>query len=447
MRGSLPVDWDVLPEGLLLVAVSGGVDSVVLAHHLHKAGCQIALGHVHHGLREASDREELLVRGLATELAAPIRVVRLNLDPSRKGSFQEMAREERYLALGTMADDLGAVGVVTAHHADDQAETVLMNLARGAGPKGLGGMFAVSSVPGRPDLPLIRPMLELTRAEIVEFAASRSLNWAEDASNQDTKYRRNAVRHRLMPVFHEIFGEGASRAISRSARLLRGYENSELAPMSEKGLNDARQPLEVTFASVEGFLLKGDALRAMQPSLRSRVLLEGLEESGLDASRSEETAQTLVSLLDRQAGRKAEFPGGAVWRERDGLAFVTAADSSPERLEILPGQEGKKYGRLTFRAQSASYYFPAEAWCVALPSSAPCMIRPWGEGDRLALRSGTAKVKDLLTEARVPSFVREMYPVVEQDGVVVWIPYIRAAWISDAQQGGASFVRLSALLD
>lgn len=445
--GSLPVDLDVLPEGLLLVAVSGGVDSVALAHLLHEAGRQIALGHVHHGIREASDREELLVRALAMELAAPIRVVRLDLDRSRKGSFQELARQERYNALAVMAEDLGAAGVVTAHHADDQAETVLMNLARGAGPKGLGGMAAVGSVPGHESLPLIRPMLEFTRGEIVDFAGSRSLSWEEDATNRDIRYRRNAVRHRLMPVFHEIFGEGASRAISRSARLLRDYENIELAPMSENGLKEARQPLELTYASAEGFLLKEDILRAMQPSLRGRVLLEGVEESGLDAPRSEETAQTLVSLLDSQTGRKAEFPGGAVWRERDGLAFVANPQSSPKPLDVLPGQEGKKYGRLTFRAQSASYYFPPESWCVALPSTAACLVRPWSEGDRLALRGGTAKVKDLLTEARVPSFVREMYPVVEQAGVIVWIPYIRAAWISEAQQGGASFVRLSALLD
>ncbi|NNE71090.1 MAG: tRNA lysidine(34) synthetase TilS, partial [Rhodothermales bacterium] len=325
--------------------------------------------------------------------------------------------------------------------------TVLINLARGAGPKGLGGMSVESLVPGAPDLPLIRPLLMRTRAEIESYARSHSLQWAEDASNQDTGYRRNAVRHRLLPVFHEIFGEGASRAISRSASLLRRYENTQLAPMAESLLNESKKPLQPTFLATEGFVLSEEILTGMDAVVRTRILLDALEESGLGGTREAETAASIENLLRSQVGRRVDFPGGAVWREREGLAFVAGAGDRPDSFSIQPGEEGKRYGRLTFRAQSASYYFQAETWCVALPSDAPCLVRPWSDGDRLPLQEGSTKVKDLLTEAKVPSHVRESYPVVEQDGVVVWVPYVRSAWLSNAEKEGTSFIRLSALLD
>ncbi|MFT4604246.1 MAG: tRNA(Ile)-lysidine synthase, partial [Rhodothermales bacterium] len=306
----------------LLVAVSGGMDSVTLAHCLHQAGFSIVLGHVHHGLRESAYKDEALVKGLAGELGCPFEAARLNLVKTPGASMQAEARDARYAALASMADQVGALGIVTAHHADDQAETVLINLARGAGPQGLGGMDAVSVVPGRTDLKLYRPLLERTRAEIEAIALARGLRWAEDPTNQDLVYRRNAVRSRLLPVLHEIFGAGASRAIARSARLLRAYENTELAPMSDKILESARHPLEPTFVRTEGFLLQQEELAQLGPVWRTRVLLQALEEAGLDAPRDEQTALAIGTLLESQPGRYLAFPGGAVWREREGLAFV-----------------------------------------------------------------------------------------------------------------------------
>ncbi|NNE69470.1 MAG: tRNA lysidine(34) synthetase TilS, partial [Rhodothermales bacterium] len=126
MSASLKLDLDALPDGPLLVAVSGGLDSVALAHALTKAERSITIGHVHHGIRRESDEEEQLVLGLAADLGVGVRVAHLQLDTARTGSLQEIARNARYAALATMANDLEAVAVVTAHHADDQAETVLI---------------------------------------------------------------------------------------------------------------------------------------------------------------------------------------------------------------------------------------------------------------------------------------------------------------------------------
>lgn len=437
------------PGERLLVAVSGGLDSVTLAHCLHEAGFDLVLGHVHHGLRHSADDDEALVRDLANELGCPFKSSRLNLAKTPGTSLQAEARDARYEALAKMADEVGARGVVTAHHADDQAETVLINLARGAGPQGLGGMAAISVVPGGGHLSLLRPLLERTRAEIEDVARAGGLRWVDDPSNEDLSYRRNAVRAKLLPVLHEIFGAGASRAIARSARLLRAYENTDLAPMSDTLLESARQPLESTFVRKEGFLLLEDELTQLEPVWLNRVLLRATEDAELEAPRDEQTATALAGLLKSQPGRHLEFPGGSVWREREGLAFVRAGGASlpagPQ--SVLPGQEGYVYGRLTFRSQSASYYYDPETWCVTVPASEPCIIRPWSDGDRIALRQGTAKVKDLLTEARVPCHVRSGYPVVEQAGVVVWVPYVRAAWMPEDRKRESSWVRLSALLD
>ncbi len=437
------------PGEPLLVAVSGGMDSVALAHCLHRAGLSIVLGHVHHGLRESADDDEALVRDLARELGCRFETARLDLSKTPGTSLQAEARDGRYAALATMADEAGAPGIVTAHHADDQAETVLINLARGAGPQGLGGMDVISVVPGRPDLKLYRPLLERTRAEIEAFARTHGLRWVEDPSNEDLSYRRNAVRGRLLPVLHEIFGAGASRAIARSARLLRDYENTELAPMSDKLLESARQPLEPTFLRRDGFLLLEDELAQLEPVWRQRVLLQALEDAGLEAPRDEQTAIALGALLESQPGRHLEFPNGSVWREREGLALVRAAEAllpTGPRV-VLPGEEGLSYGRLTFRSQSASYYYEPELWCVTVPATDACVIRRWKDGDRVALKQGTAKVKDLLTEARVPCHVRSDYPVVEQGGEVVWVPYVRASWMPEDRKRETSWVRLSALLD
>jgi tRNA(Ile)-lysidine synthase len=445
------LDTSQLPgrDAPLLVAVSGGLDSVTLTHCLSEAGFSVVIGHVHHGLRESADRDEALTRDLAIELGCRFESVRLHLEKKPGKSLQEEAREARYAALGRMADQVGATGLVTAHHADDQAETVLINLARGAGPRGLGGMAAVSPVPGRPDLTLYRPLLERTREEIEGLAQSRGFRWHEDPSNRDVSYRRNAIRTTLLPVLHEIFGRGASRAIARSARLLRDYENTELAPMSEKLLESARQPLETTFLRTDGFMLLEQELTQLEPVWRNRLLLESLNESGLEAPRDEQTANTISALLESQPGRHVAFSNGAVWREREGLAFVRAGDSAlqSEPRSVLPGEEGLPYGRLTFRSQSASYYYPPETWCVTVPATAPCVIRRWKDGDKISLNQGTAKVKDLLTEARVPSHVRADYPVVEQHGAVVWVPYIRASWMPEDRKRETSWVRVSALLD
>ncbi|MBO6576548.1 MAG: tRNA lysidine(34) synthetase TilS [Rhodothermales bacterium] len=439
------LDRSTLPNGgRLIVALSGGVDSVALAALLADDDRDLVCVHVHHGLRESADADAQTAEAVARALGVPFDLRRV--DVPVQGSPQAAARHARYGALADAAAEHGAFHVVTAHHLEDQAETVLLNLFRGTGPDGLAGMAPVSPLPGSPDLVLIRPLLEARKSELRAVVERLGLPTVEDPSNSDLRYRRNALRARVMPVVRDIFGEHAPEAVARSARLLRGLLDDTLNPMSEALLNEVMRPLPDTHLEAEGVLLDLDGLAAQSLEWQGRLVLEALQEAGIDGPRDENTALSVLGLLDAQPGRRVTVGSGEVWREREGLAVLSRATHPDSELLFERGR-GASFGRLAFRAQSASYYFEPVSWGAAVPFQGPFLVRPWRPGDRIAIRDGSTKVKDVLTDSRVPSFARASFPVVEVNGQVVWIPGIRAMWLSDAEKSGTTWVRLSALAE
>jgi len=211
----------------VLAAVSGGLDSTVLADALAQAtrrgGYRLALAHVHHGLRGAdADADQAWAAELAARLRVPFRAVRVDPAACRaagtgraRPTLQEAARSLRYEALAEMAAALGAGRIATAHHADDQAETVLLRLLRGTGPDGLGG------IPERsPDGRIVRPLLRLARADLEAYARARGLAWRDDASNASPRYTRNRLR-RWLPGLARAFNPRLLRAIADLAEAQR----------------------------------------------------------------------------------------------------------------------------------------------------------------------------------------------------------------------------------
>ncbi|WP_343071014.1 tRNA lysidine(34) synthetase TilS [Novosphingobium jiangmenense] len=186
----------VAPDGPVGLAVSGGSDSLAMLLLFHEvAPRNFCVATVDHGLRAESADEAALVAAVCADRGIPHRTLKLSLE---KGSgVQERARAARYAALAEWVKAAGLVAIVTAHHADDQAETMVMRLNRGAGLRGLAAMRAVAHVPGAPDLPLIRPLLSLRRAELQSVVAAAGLVASDDPSNRDPGYERVRTRDAL----------------------------------------------------------------------------------------------------------------------------------------------------------------------------------------------------------------------------------------------------------
>jgi tRNA(Ile)-lysidine synthase len=212
----------------ILVAVSGGVDSMVLAGGLAELArlhrFELALGHVNHGLRGAeSDLDQQSVCTLAENLGVPYGVEAVDPyalrgeGPSRdRPTLQEAARTLRYRALREIAERLEAAPIATAHNADDQAETVLLRLLRGTGPDGLGGIPEQT-----PDGTVVRPLLRVARREIEAFALERGLPWREDASNRSSDYARNRLRNHWLPGLTREFNPQLLRVVADLAEAQR----------------------------------------------------------------------------------------------------------------------------------------------------------------------------------------------------------------------------------
>ena len=195
---------------MLLVAVSGGIDSMCLARKVRLEGGPFAIAHCNFGLRgKESDADEAFVRSWAGENGIPIHVKRFDTKAyaSAQGISVEMAaRRLRYRWFGELCREHGYEAVAVAHNANDNAETLLLNLLRGTGLRGITGMRPEGFIPDPDyaDIPLLRPLLGMTRADIEAFAAEQGLQWREDSTNASCDYKRNKIRNLVFPVFKEI---------------------------------------------------------------------------------------------------------------------------------------------------------------------------------------------------------------------------------------------------
>jgi tRNA(Ile)-lysidine synthase len=210
------------PSPAIAVALSGGLDSMVLLHlaraWAHERAVPLFAFHVHHGLSTNADNWlahcERACAGLG--VAFDHRRVTVAMD---KSGVEQAARKQRYAALGEMCQAHGVTLLLTAHHLDDQAETVLLQLLRGSGTAGLSGMDSANRAPtllGDGQIVMARPLLQVARAELEEHARSQGISWVDDESNLDTRYARNALRHQVMPALAQAF-PGFQQRVARSA--------------------------------------------------------------------------------------------------------------------------------------------------------------------------------------------------------------------------------------
>jgi tRNA(Ile)-lysidine synthase len=326
----LGLDKTLLKAGeRVCVAVSGGADSTALLVAMAEAradwGVVLSAAHVHHGLRGAdADADEVFVRELCGQLDVPLTVFRVDTAErmaARGEGLEEAARELRYDALHGLDVD----AVATAHTLNDQAETVVMKMLRGAWTEGLAGIAAV--VQGSGKVKIVRPMLGVRRAEVEAFLRERGQAWREDASNKDLGLMRNRVRHVLMPMLRE-FNPKVDEALARTAGIARDEESFWQAEV-ERVLAQVLLPGKPvrgggravsTSVGEESCSLEIARLAAMTSALRRRVVRAAAKTMGVRLS-AEETAKVLAlagfggysgvtgkigSRLELQAGLRVE---------------------------------------------------------------------------------------------------------------------------------------------
>lgn len=300
----------------MLVAVSGGRDSVALLHALRSEGHRkLTVIHLDHGLRgRASAADAKFVARLAKDWGYPCMIGRANTRSyakERKISIETAARELRHAFFAACARRLRCRTIVLAHHADDQVETCLFRFLRGAGPAGLAGMAPVSELRlGRRTLTLVRPLLGVRRSGIEAYIHKHGLSFREDATNAILDATRNQLRHRVMPAIRETMGDASIDAILRAAEILRAeneWAAAEVAKISP------------------GVELSVKDLRDRPVALQRRVILRWLTERGV-GDVSFDLVERVRSLLELGATiARVNLPDDAHCRRRAGRLFVQAA--------------------------------------------------------------------------------------------------------------------------
>ena len=299
----------------ILVAVSGGIDSTVLLHVLnslsHDLGFELLVGHVNHGLRGAeSDADQAAVEALADSLGLPglARSVdpssRIEGHPSRtRPTLQEAARELRYGALREMAQNWGASRIATAHNLDDQVETVLMRLFRGCASDALGGIPEASS-----DGLIIRPLLEVSRSEICNYAREAKCQWREDSTNARDDYTRNRLRNRWIPELAAEFNPQLAQAVGRLAESHR-RDAEWLGEIVEAEAGRYFSPLQDG-----GLSIAKEGWREMPEALARRLVQYALRQMGGGRDLTRLHLDRMLHFLREgpgaRGGSELELPGG-----------------------------------------------------------------------------------------------------------------------------------------
>ena len=397
-----------------LVLVSGGPDSVALLRVVVALGGEPVVLHVDHGLRGEESREDAeFVRDLCVQLGVVCEVRRLGLDGS--SNLQERARDERYRLAEEVAAGMGFRVIATGHTADDVAETVLMNLARGTGLRGLAGIPPVRDK-------VQRPLIGCTRREVLDYLKELGQPYRTDPTNLTGKYARNRVRLEVLPILEELYPAAAGN-IARAASLFR--EDLEVLEELAGGILERRG---------EEVVLPPDGLMELPPALQRHAVRLAYTTLVPDtAPLPSNLVEAVLGLLEGGQGtRTLDLPGGVVAAGRADreLAFCREPQSMVSGHGEIRAGETVTFGGWRIMARELSGYDPVDA---ARPEVAyldagkgPYQVRMAREEDiiRPLGLGGTKKVLRAMMDRKVPSHLRRRTPVVvDGRGEISWIVF------------------------
>lgn len=380
----------------IAVALSGGLDSVVLldtvckaqAQSKNKSQNQIFAFHIHHGLQKPADEWLIFCEKLAKQykIHFDFRLLHLNTEEA-SGNIEARARAGRYEALTDLCEEYGIEDLLLAHHQNDQAETVLLQLLRGSGVAGLSGMPASRGIAGNPDITLWRPLLNQSRQELEAYAKEHKLKWIEDPSNQNTKYRRNAVRKKIIPALEKIQPEALSN-MARSAQLL-GEAQTLLNRLAQQ---DGKSILNKNQLNVAPLL----ALAKEDIPAANNVLRYWLQTQQLAMPSQERLQAWWRDLAKVKADANLEWLHDErkifLWR---GMLQVANTEAGRWVLKTLP-------------ANSAKLGLPAD-WVKSAQASNQISLRERQGSEKIQIKPKTPRktLKNLYQEADMPPWERQ----------------------------------------
>lgn len=397
-----------LPPGeRVCVGFSGGVDSVVLLDAMAGEGARpVTAVHVHHGLSPNADRWADFCRDFCAARTVPLSIERVTVDRAAPEGLEAAARTQRYAIYAARPEPY----VALAHHLDDQAETVLLQLLRGTGLKGIAAMPEMRPLPGS-HVRLYRPLLSIPRADLVLRARTRGLEWIEDESNESTRHDRNFLRHDVAPLLDARF-PGWRDAVARFARHA-GSANELLEELARKdGAVDAGLLVDPAIPEAR----RANALRAF-------IAMNGLAMPS--QARLAEMARQLYGARG-DARVRIEHDGMHLVRQRDTVHVDADPRAQPWQvqwhgeadLDLGPGRGQVHFERVTGRGLAAALA-RGDRWHF--------MPRAGGEKIRIDAKRPTRTLKNLLQEHDVPEWQRDRLPLLFMGERLAWVPGVGIA--------------------
>jgi len=443
--------YALIPPGTkLVVGVSGGADSLTLLHMLYTLqstlSCQLHVATLDHGLRgEQGAADAEYVSRFAETLKLPVTVSKANvaaLAAQKKIGIEAAARLARYDFLAAVARAAGVERIAVAHHADDQAETILMHLLRGAGLRGLGGMAIRSAVPGHPALTLIRPLLWATRAQILAYCAEHGLEPREDVTNEDTAMLRNTIRLDILPRL-ESLNPHIGRSLSQLGDITRVENDFVEQQLQEFVLRTAVQRFDgritvnrIVFRNLHPALQRrfiNWAAREIKPVLNDLGYPHIVEAVALGLGGQQGARALLVEGLQVRVDydvlviERADSPlleHDAAFMTNDGGIVVNIPG-----ITHIPDSQWSLLASLTPITTEVTGY-GSEELRLALPNQAELVLRGRREGDRFAplgMGSHSQKLNRWMINRKIPQHLRDQIPLLCVDGTVAAV-YMEWRW-------------------
>lgn len=398
-----------------LLALSGGMDSIVLLHALHslkqKWPFKLHALHVHHGLSQFAYDWAKHCQAVCDSLDVPLQVVIVKVDRAAKSGIEAEARRLRYQALFAYRDGSGAPDfILTAHHEQDQAETVLMQLSRGAGVKGLAGMALLDEKKR-----LLRPMLVVQKADILAYAKTYALNWCEDDSNDNTAFERNFLRHEILPVWekrHPAIYANLARSAAHLAEA--DYLLDALAKIDGEHLCDKNS-------------ICLDGLKKLENARVKNVLRWWFGSFDIAMPNTEYLNEIIAQLFfaDSDANIHLKFNGFVLKRFQNRTYLLQSTEALP--IELALDWRGEECVNLPHGDLYFKHAIGAGLLRMGLQDMLTIHSRSGGEHLKTAKNRPARTLKYLMQEAGIPPWERAAWPLIYLNNTLVCVPNIGVA--------------------